>query len=136
MELRGPDGWTEIVVSEPGVTVSLYDRLSARDGWTTMPPPDELVQAVERLGYEGDIVCVHVVARYDPETGVSNWDVVLATDTVLVEVTAAASRLCEATLHGEKEPCEWTMMVSHERRPLTYSVPPNVGESPTAQGSC
>jgi hypothetical protein len=114
----------EMMVTESARPVSLMDQLADRTGWAVTNPPDELIQVIKRLGYEADVVCAHSVARFDGETGVSSWEVVIATHAVLVQVSAEAARLWEPRMRGEKEACDWSMMVSHEREPKTYSQLP------------
>ena len=104
----------------------LADLLTAHADYTHTPPPEELVQTVARLGLDTGNLFGHAASDYDHETGVSSWQVTLATGSALIEITAAAARVVEPNRNGEKYPTDWSTLESNSRGPKVYTRAPKV----------
>lgn len=118
---------TEPDVADASQHVSLRGRLTAGSGSIQVPAPDEFVQTVERLGYRDDaFVCVQTSESFDQESGVSSWEATLATDSVLIEATAEATRMSTNRGSSEQYLVDWSLDASNERPPKSYRDLPKV----------
>lgn len=126
-ELLVTDERTETVVANDAEHVSLGDWLTVRSRRHANPRtggaragdrPAWLCRRRFRLRYATEF--------FDPETGISSWRVTLATDSVLIEATAEAARMSKNRGTDEQYPVDWSLMISGERAPKSYSVPPKV----------